>query len=164
VEGKMPSVRLHRSICGRRKYLQIFIEEIRNAASCLGACEAAIYKEELGLRAEQWKALAAIHHSTFTLSISDLARHLRCRRQSAHSLVLGLARAGWVHLLPNPDDRRLIQIELVSSRRAALMSVEARLSHWLLMMTFDLGDNELIKLVRTLRSVRGRIARSREHA
>jgi DNA-binding MarR family transcriptional regulator len=160
----MPNVKLERSVRDRRKYLQLFVAEIRNAASCLKACEEKIYKEEFGLRAEQWRALAAIYRSAFTLSISGLARHLRCRRQSAHSLVLGLARAGWVRLLPNPEDRRLIQIELVSSRRVAVMSVEARLNQWLLMMTFDLGDSELRKLIHTLRSVRGRIARSREYA
>ncbi len=96
----------HPQRTARSRYLQYFIQEIRNAASCLGASQALILKE-YGVRAEQWRALVMINRSPFTQSISALARNLRLTRQSVHSLVLGLERAGWIRLLRNPDDRRL---------------------------------------------------------
>ncbi len=146
----------------RNKYVQFFIEEIRNAASCLAACHAKICKDQ-GLRAEQWRVLVAINRSSFTMSISALARNLRLTRQSVHSLVLGLERAGWIRLLRNPDDRRLVQVEMTDRGRFMIMTTETRLSTWLLLMTFDLSDQELTKLIHTLRSIRGRIARSRDY-
>ncbi len=153
--------RLQRS--ARSRYVQYFIEEVRNAASCLGACQSRIYKQQ-GLRAEQWRALVAINRSSFTMSISVLARNLRLARQSVHSMVLGLERAGWIRLLRNPDDRRLVQIEMTDRGRSLIYNTETRLGTWLLLMTFDLSERELIKLIHTLRSIRARIARSRDYA
>jgi len=147
----------------RSKYVQSFADEIRNAASNLTATQAQI-GEENGLRLEHWRALSVIDSSGFMLSISDLARRLRLARQSAHSLVVGLERAGWIRLSSNPDDRRLIQMEMTRSGKDGLRVADTRLRHWLLMMTDDLSDHELCRLIYTLRSIRGRIARSRDYA
>ena len=147
----------------RNKYIHRFIEEIHNAASCLSATEAFISKDT-GLGLEQWKALATIERSSWMLSISDLARRLRIARQSAHALVANLDRRGLVRLSPNPEDRRLIQIEITPNGKEALHAAELRLHQWLQIMTVDLDDRELCRLIQTLRAIRARIARSRDYA
>jgi DNA-binding MarR family transcriptional regulator len=142
--------------------IRYFTDEIRNTASCLRANEA-ILCEELGLSAAQWGALAAIRESPFVLSISALARRLRLARQSAHSLVLGLERAGWIRLFPNPDDRRLIQMEMTAAGNLMLGTAATRWERWLLVMTADLAEQDLGKLILTLKGIRARISRTREY-
>ena len=146
----------------RTRNIHRFAKEIRNAAACLTASEAAVC-QKCGLNAERWRALAAIDRSSFTLSISDLARQLRRSRQSVHPLALSLERAGWIRFLPNRDDRRLLQMEITGCGKSVLSAAEGRFNTWLLTMASDLGDHELRELVNTLCSVRARIARARDY-
>jgi DNA-binding MarR family transcriptional regulator len=145
----------------RRHHLWSLAWEIRNTAARLSRCRAAIC-EAVGLRPGHWNALAAICRSTYFLSISDLARHLRRSRQSVHSLAIGMERAGWIRLLPNPDDRRLLQMELTSAGRRILVDTEHRYNTCLLTMWSDLDIRELRELRRTLRVIRDHIARARD--
>jgi DNA-binding MarR family transcriptional regulator len=147
----------------RRDGIRRLAREIHDAAACLNASRAAIC-EKTGLTAERWRALAAIDRSSFTLSISDLARQLRQSRQAVHSLARGLEKAGWIRFLPNRDDRRLLQMEITSGGKSVLSVAEDRFNMWLLTMASDLDDHELRKLVTTLRAVHGRIARARDYA
>jgi DNA-binding MarR family transcriptional regulator len=143
--------------------IRYFVEEIDNAAACLNASRSAICEQE-GVRLEQWKALAAIERSSRAPSISQLARRLRRARQSVHSLVQGLERAGWIRLLPNRDDRRLLHIEITRAGQSVLSGVESQFKSWLLIMAFDLSEQELRKLNMTLRSIRARVSRARDYA
>lgn len=142
---------------------QYFADEIDNAAACLNASRAAICKE-VGVNLQQWRALAAIDRSTRMLSISQLARRLRRARQSVHSLAQGLERAGWIRLLPNRDDRRLLHIEITRLGKSILSMVDNQFRAWLLVMSFDLSEQELRKLNMTLRSIRARVSRARDYA
>jgi DNA-binding MarR family transcriptional regulator len=135
--------------------------EIRNTAARLDRCRALIC-ETVGLSSERWSALAVLCRSTHLLSISDLARQLRRSRQSAHSLALGLERDGWIRFLPNPDDRRLIQMELTNPGRRILADIEHRYNTCLLVMWYDLDMRELLELRKTLRVIRDHIARARD--
>jgi DNA-binding MarR family transcriptional regulator len=144
-------------------YIRYFTDEIDNAAACLNASRAAICKE-VGVSLQQWRALATIDRMTCALSISQLARQLRCARQSAHSLVQGLERAGWIRLFPNQDDRRLLHIEITRPGKSILSMVDGQFRAWLVIMSFDLGEQELRKLIMTLRSIRGRVSRARDYA
>jgi DNA-binding MarR family transcriptional regulator len=146
----------------RRHHIRLFAKEIHNAAACLYASQAAICNKT-GLSAERWKALAVIDRSSFTLSISDLARQLRRTRQSVHPLALSLEKAGWIRFLPNRDDRRLMQMEITARGKSVLSAAESRYNAWLLTMASDLEDRELRALLNTLRSVRDRIARARDY-
>lgn len=143
--------------------VQYFANEIDNAAACLNASRAAICKE-VGVSLQQWRALAVIDRSTRMLSIAQLARRLRRARQSVHSLAQGLERAGWIRLLPNRDDRRLLHIEITRLGKSILSMVESQFRAWLLVMSFDLSERELRKLNMTLRSIRARVSRARDYA
>lgn len=140
-----------------------FAGEIDNAAACLNASRAAICKEA-GVSLQQWKALAVIDRSTCALSISHLARQLRRARQSVHALAQGLERAGWIRLCPNRDDRRLLHIEITRLGKSILSIVDGQFRSWLLIMAFDLSEQELRKLIMTLRSIRARVSRARDYA
>lgn len=155
-----PVTRLPRD--ARRYDIGQLINEIDNAAACLAACRAAICRKA-GLSVERWRALAVINRSGFTLSISDLARQLRRSRQSVHPLALGLERAGWIRLLPNREDRRLIQMEITGAGKTVLRTAQEHWNAWLVTMASDLGDSELRKLVSTVRAVRKRIGRARDY-
>jgi DNA-binding MarR family transcriptional regulator len=144
-------------------HIRCFTEEIDNAAACLNASRAAICKEA-GVSLQQWRALAVIDRSACGLSISHLARRLRRARQSVHSLTQGLERAGWIRLFPNQDDRRLLLIEITRRGKSILSMVEDRFRAWLLVMAFDLSEQQLTKLIITLRSIRARVARARDYA
>ncbi len=143
--------------------IRYFAEEIDNAAACLNASRSAICKQA-GVRLEQWRALALIDRSSCAPSISQLARWLRRARQSVHSLVQGLERAGWIRLLPNRDDRRLLHIEITRLGKTVLSIVDDQFKSWLLLMAFDLSEQELRKLNITLRSIRARVSRARDYA
>jgi DNA-binding MarR family transcriptional regulator len=147
----------------RRYHIRRLTKEIENAAGCLSAGRAAI-SEKTGLNAEYWRALAVIDRSSYVLSISDLARQLRRSRQSAHPLAVGLERAGWIRFLPNRDDRRLLQMEITPSGKTMLNLAEGRFNMWLLLMAYDLGDREVQVISDTLRDVRERLTRARDHA
>ena len=147
----------------RRRHIRLLAKEIHNAAACLNASRAVIC-EQTGLSVERWRALAVIDRSSFTLSISDLARQLRLSRQSVHSLTVGLEKLGWIRFLPNRDDRRLLQMEITAQGKSVLSATEDRFNAWLLVMAFDLEDRELRALIDTLRAVRNRIARARDYA
>ena len=147
----------------RRKHIRRLATEIHNAAACLNASRAAIC-QKTGLTAERWRALAVINRCGFTLSISHLARQLRHTRQSVRSLALTLEKAGWIRLLPNRDDRRLLQMELTPSGKSVLSAAESSFNAWLLTMAFDLDDRELRALLNTVCAVRHRIARARDYA
>jgi DNA-binding MarR family transcriptional regulator len=147
-----------------RKYeTRRLAREIHNTAGCLSRCRLAICKR-VGLSVEQWRALAAIDRSSFVLSISDLARKMRRSRQSAHPLVLGLERAGWLRFLPNRDDRRLLQMELTRAGKSILSTAEVSFDTWLLTMASDLDTRELRELANILSAVRERIAGARGYA
>jgi len=147
----------------RRQHIRLLAQEIHNAAACLNASQTEICRKT-GLSAERWKALAVIARTSFTLSISQLARQLRRSRQSVHTLALSLEKAGWIRFLPNRDDRRLLQMEITPRGRILLTAAEERFNAWLLTMAYDLDDRELRALVGTLRSVRARFARARDYA
>ena len=147
----------------RRHHIRQFAKEIHNAAACLNAAQAAIC-QRIDLNTARWNALAVIDRSSFSLSISDLARQLRRSRQSVHPLALSLEKAGLIRFLPNRDDRRLLQMQITARGKSVLNTAEDRFNAWLLTMAFDLDDRELRALVDTLRAVRDRIARARDHA
>jgi DNA-binding MarR family transcriptional regulator len=146
----------------RRYHIRRLAKEIHNAAACLAAGRAEICKKT-GLTAEHWRVLGAIDRSSYALSISDLARQLRLRRQTVHPMAVGLERAGWIRFLPNRDDRRLLQMRLTEQGKSVLSAAEGRLDMWLLTMNSDLGDGEVQELGNAMRAVRERIARARDY-
>ncbi len=147
----------------RRKMIGYLTEAIRGAASSLNAAEEAICKK-VDLSVEQWNALTRIARSPRVLSVSQLAHGLKRSRQSTYELVLGLERAGLVRLLRNPDDRRLLQMEITETGKRDLSIAEDRRIAWFLTMAYDLEESELYVLTERMRALHNRIARARPYA
>ena len=64
--------------------------------------------------------LAALERIGGWPSISELARALRVSKQAAREQVIGAARAGLLELLPDPHDRRSIQVGLTAGGKRLL--------------------------------------------
>ena len=107
----------------------------------------------------RWRLLCAIQRSKYCPSISDLARQLRIPRQRAHEITTFAARCGEVEVLPNPDDRRILQVFLTDRGRWILSAARQRRSLWLATLLNGLGRHELRATIHILRVIRHRLLR-----
>jgi DNA-binding MarR family transcriptional regulator len=106
-----------------------------------------------------WRVLATVGSSSYCLAIADLARALRVRRQAAHRLAHQAVRAGVIELVPNPQDKRLLQAFVTPQGRAALAVARTAGEVWLAMLLNGLGDHELRATLRVVRVIRQRLER-----
>lgn len=106
------------------------------------------------------RLLAAIDSSTYWLSISDLARALGIRRQSAHALVREAALCGDVVLHRNPDDRRIVKVRLSANGRKTLAAVRGKETEWVIILLNGLGRREAAATNHVLRVIGQRLERT----
>jgi DNA-binding MarR family transcriptional regulator len=106
-----------------------------------------------------WRVLATVARSEYCLAISDLARTLRVRKQVAHELAHEAVRAGVVELVPNPQDKRILQLLLTPKGRAELAAARTAEKVWLATLLNGLGDHELAATLRVVRVIRQRLER-----
>ena len=67
--------------------------------------------------------------------------------------------AGRVELLPNPDDRRILQVFLTPRGRAALAGLRTAEGIWLQMLLAGLADRRIVAVTHVLRVIRQRLQR-----
>jgi DNA-binding MarR family transcriptional regulator len=146
----------------RNKMIGYLTDALRGAATALEATQSLIGKE-FGLSVEQWNALTVIGRTDRLISVSQLAWRLTHSRQSTYNLVIRLERLGWIRFWRNPDDRRLLQMEITSAGRIILNNANARRNVWLVTLTYDLADSELYVLMNRMRALQNRIARARRY-
>jgi DNA-binding MarR family transcriptional regulator len=106
-----------------------------------------------------WRLLETVERSRYCLAIADVARALGVTRQTAHPLCRAAAGAGYVELLPNPDDRRILQVLLTPHARAELKRVRSAEGIRLHVLLSGLGDHDLAQVTRVLRVIRQRLER-----
>jgi DNA-binding MarR family transcriptional regulator len=105
------------------------------------------------------RLLRVVAGSQYCLAIAGVARALRITRQAAHKLVHGAVAAGRVELLPNPDDRRILQVFLTPRGRAALAGLRTAEGIWLQMLLGGLADRQMATVTHVLRVIRQRLER-----
>jgi DNA-binding MarR family transcriptional regulator len=105
------------------------------------------------------RLLRGVAGSSYCLAIADVARALRITRQAAHKLVYCAAAAGRVELLPNPDDRRILQVFLTAQGRAELARVRTAEGVWLQLLLSGLPDRQMAGVTHVLRVIRQRLER-----
>lgn len=111
------------------------------------------------------RLLRTIERTSYCLSIADAARALRMTRQGAHKVVARATEKGLVELLPNRDDRRILQLALTGRGRAELAGAAADEAAWLAVLLNGLEDRDLVVATRVLRGIRHRVARDeQQHA
>jgi DNA-binding MarR family transcriptional regulator len=101
--------------------------------------------------------LAALERIGGWPSISELARALRVSKQAAREQVIGAARAGLLELLPDPRDRRSIQIGLTASGERELAVVRARQSNLVATLLTGLDARDMRLVAHVLRVIRKRL-------
>jgi DNA-binding MarR family transcriptional regulator len=142
----------------RRAAEQDLIDEItcaaRRIASARDQCGEPVFRTD-GI----WRLLVTVARSPYCLAIADLARALRVRKQAAHELAHSAARAEVIELVPNPDDKRLLQALLTTRGRAALATARMAQARWLATLLNGLGDHELAATTRVVRVIRQRLER-----
>lgn len=70
-----------------------------------------------------------------------------------------VARDGDVEVLPNPDDRRILQVFLIARGRSALARARQRRSSWLAELLLGLARHELRAIIHVIRVIRHRLLR-----
>jgi DNA-binding MarR family transcriptional regulator len=106
-----------------------------------------------------WRLLETVERSRYCLAIADVARALGVTRQTAQPLCHAAAVAGYLELLPNPDDRRILQLFLTPHARAELARVRTAEAVWLQVLLIGLGDHDIARVTHTLRVIRQRLER-----
>jgi DNA-binding MarR family transcriptional regulator len=139
------------------------VSEIRSTASCLWNAQYAIVRE-FGLNQKRWLMLVTIERSDYFLSISDLARSMRVSRQAAYRLATRLAEAGLLELLPNRDDRRILQIDLTTRGRSVMAQIRAQFAESALTFAATLDQRTMNATSAVLREIRVRLAQFRRPA
>jgi DNA-binding MarR family transcriptional regulator len=106
------------------------------------------------------RLLRVVARSPYCLAIADVARTLRITRQAAHRLVYGAVATGRVELLPNPDDRRILQVFLTAQGRGDLARVRTAEGVWLQLLLSGLADRQMATVTHVLRVIRQRLERN----
>jgi DNA-binding MarR family transcriptional regulator len=142
----------------RRTAERDLIEEITSAARSID-----LARDGMGRPAFRtdgiWRVLTTVSSSPYCLTIADMARALRVRRQVGHELAHSAARAGLIELAPNPDDKRILQALLTPNGRAELAAGRSVHSTWLATVLNGLGDHEMATTTRVVRVIRQRLER-----
>jgi DNA-binding MarR family transcriptional regulator len=67
-----------------------------------------------------WQLLTTLERAPYCCSISDAARLLRVSRQHVHQVARKAEQSGLIELVPNSDDRRILQVLLTQPGRSRL--------------------------------------------
>ena len=118
-----------------------------------------IYGEQVIRTDAPWRVVETVAHSHYCLAIADVARALGVARQTAHPFVRAAVRQGWIDLVPNPHDRRLLQSLLTPRGKAELAAADKRESSWLNVLLNGLGDRDMAVTTHVLRIIRQRLQR-----
>lgn len=106
-----------------------------------------------------WRVLATVASSPYCLAIADLGRALRIRKQSARDLAHEAVRAGVIELVPNAQDKRLLQALVTPTGRAELAAARTAEGILLARLLNGLGDQELKGALHVVRVIRQRLER-----
>jgi len=106
-----------------------------------------------------WRVLETVAHSRYCLAIADLARSLHIRKQAAHELAHAAARARVIELVPNHQDKRILQLLLTPQGRAELAAARVAENVWLGTLLSGLGDRELAATAKVIGVIRQRLDR-----
>jgi DNA-binding MarR family transcriptional regulator len=134
------------------------VEEVVRIAERLRAVQVRQRKRHGAMPATA-RLLHVVATSNRYLAIADAARLMRMTRQSARELALRATGEGTLVLLPNPDDRRVLQLEITARGRGALAALEHEQRVWLDELLVGLSLRELDTTLAVLRELRDRLVR-----
>ena len=106
-----------------------------------------------------WRVVETVARLRYRPSIADLGRALGTSRQTARTFVVAAARAGFVELQPNHDDRRLLEVLLTPRGRSALAAAEGDEVTWLMVLLNGLHVRDMATTSHVLTVIRQRLLR-----
>ena len=109
----------------------------------------------------RYQLLSALERVGGWPSISELARAQRVSKQAARKQVIAAASRGLLELLPDPRDRRSIQIGLTASGKQMLAAVRARQFNLVARLLTGLEAREMRLVAHVLRVIRERLVAPR---
>jgi len=110
-----------------------------------------------------WSLLRALETSQYCCAIADAARLLGVSRQRAHLIVRTAERRGVIELLTNPDDRRIVQLQLTRAARGELTAARALEGTWIANLLLGLDEHRLATTTHVLYVIRQRLRRDERH-
>jgi DNA-binding MarR family transcriptional regulator len=105
--------------------------------------------------------LRAIERSPYCCAIADAGRLLGVSRQRAQQIVHAAERRGAIELLTNPDDRRILQMQLTPTARRQLAAARSAESAWVAVLLLGLDEHRLRTTTHVLRVIRQGCAATR---
>ncbi len=110
-----------------------------------------------GMTAVQWQALLALNFGAASTCV-ELARHLNYDKGAMTRLVDQMEASGWIGRQRDPQDRRVIRLELTAEGQAAARRCKERVlacwNEWLA----DWSHEEIAGLIATLQRLRSTLA------
>ncbi len=104
----------------------------------------------------QWFVLRVVEHFK-KRNIKDIAEALEMSSSAATQLVDGLVQKGYVLRQENPEDRRLVQLELSPKGKKHIAASKEKRIHEMAEIFDALTDQELKEFVRLLKKITSRI-------
>jgi DNA-binding MarR family transcriptional regulator len=133
------------------------LHEVVAAGECLVTTTAFDCKRGVVRTDPVWELLRAIERSSYCCSIADAARLLRISRQAAHKTASKAASAGAIELVPNRDDRRIVQIVLTRSGRSELAAAWSAQAGVVTVLLNGLDLREIDETAHIVRVIRQRL-------
>jgi DNA-binding MarR family transcriptional regulator len=110
-----------------------------------------------GLSVAQFRLLLFVRRVPGT-SLSGLADHLGTTLPAASQLVERLVRSGLVSRMPNPEERRRVELRLTEAGAAALAECDARTRAWLCEALSGMDAEQLRRIQDSLHDLRSALA------
>jgi len=134
------------------------IDEITTVARRIAAVRDS-YGQPIFRTDAAWRVLATVSSSPYCLAIADLARALGVTRQAAHELAYEAARANVVELVPNHQDKRILQLLLTPHGRSELRAARIAQNLWLAMLLGRYAPREMAAATKVIRGLRRQLER-----
>jgi len=114
--------------------------------------------QALGLTQAQWRAIAHIAHQEGCKQ-ATLAELLEIKPITVTRLIDRLVDAGWVTRVPDPDDRRAIQLHLTQKVRPLLDTMQEKALQTRQKALQDIGTEEFDVLFATLKTMKNNLSK-----
>ena len=110
-----------------------------------------------GMTAVQWQALLALNFGAASTCV-ELARHLNYDKGAMTRLVDQMEASGWIERQRDPQDRRVIRLEMTAEGQAAARRCKERVLECWNTWLADWSNEEISGLIASLQKLRTTLA------
>ncbi len=114
--------------------------------------------QDLGLTSSRWGFLMHVAQSDGQLTVADIARRMKLKRQTVQRFAVGIEQTGLITFTENPDHKRAKLLCVTQKGKRALATLEKRELKWAETVIADLSDRDIRKATKVLAAFRLNIA------